>query len=107
MAETTAPEWRSTACILCECNCGIEVQLGGEDGRRLVRFRGDVRHPASKGYACEKPHRLDYYQNNPNRLTSPLAARPLRVRFTRSVPSERSRRSFAVRPRATVTARPV
>jgi hypothetical protein len=20
-----------TACILCECNCGIEIQLGGED----------------------------------------------------------------------------
>ena len=22
-------EWKTTACILCECNCGIEVQLGG------------------------------------------------------------------------------
>jgi hypothetical protein len=26
-------EWRSSACILCECNCGILVKLGGEDGR--------------------------------------------------------------------------
>jgi anaerobic selenocysteine-containing dehydrogenase len=68
-------DWKPTACILCECNCGIEVQLGGEDGRRLVRFRGDKKHPASRGYACEKPHRLDYYQNGRDRLTTPLRRR--------------------------------
>src|SRR5262245_42736132 len=68
-------EWKSTACILCECNCGIEVQLGGADGRRLVRVRGDDAHPASQGYACEKPLRLDYYQNGPHRLTRPLRRR--------------------------------
>ena len=66
-------EWRPTACILCECNCGIEVVL---EGRRMVKFRGDRRHPISKGYACEKPHRLDYYQNDPHRLTTPLRKRP-------------------------------
>ena len=42
-------DWKSTACILCECNCGIEVQLGGADGRRLVRVRGDDAHPISQG----------------------------------------------------------
>jgi len=68
-------EWKSTACILCECNCGIEVQLGGPDGRRLVRVRGDDAHPASRGYACEKPSRLDFYQNGPHRLTRPLRRR--------------------------------
>jgi anaerobic selenocysteine-containing dehydrogenase len=68
-------EWKSTACILCECNCGIEVQLGGEDGRRLVKVRGDDAHPSSKGYACEKPSRLDFYQNGPHRLTKPLRRR--------------------------------
>lgn len=68
-------EWKSTACILCECNCGIEVQLGGEDGRRLVKVRGDDAHPASRGYACEKPSRLDFYQNGPHRLTRPLRRR--------------------------------
>jgi anaerobic selenocysteine-containing dehydrogenase len=67
--------WKSTACILCECNCGIEVQLGGEDGRRLVRIRGDDAHPISQGYACEKPSRLDFYQNGPQRLTQPLRRR--------------------------------
>lgn len=64
--------WKPTACILCECNCGIEVQLGGDDGRQLVRFRGDKRHPGSLGYACEKPHRLNFYQNGRHRLTQPL-----------------------------------
>ncbi len=68
-------EWTSTACILCECNCGIEVQLGGPNGRTFVRFRGDDAHPTSQGYACEKAHRLDYYQNGPHRLTKPLRRR--------------------------------
>jgi anaerobic selenocysteine-containing dehydrogenase len=67
-----AGSWKKTACILCECNCGLEVQLGGEAGRHFTRVRGDKAHPASKGYACEKPHRLDYYQNGPDRVTSPL-----------------------------------
>jgi anaerobic selenocysteine-containing dehydrogenase len=67
--------WKSTACILCECNCGIEVQLGGADGRHLVRVRGDDAHPISQGYACEKPSRLDFYQNGPQRLTAPLRRR--------------------------------
>jgi anaerobic selenocysteine-containing dehydrogenase len=68
-------EWKSTACILCECNCGVEVQLGREGGRHLVKVRGDDAHPASKGYACEKAHRLDFYQNGPHRLTKPLRRR--------------------------------
>lgn len=65
-------QWKPTACILCECNCGIEVQL---EGRRLVRFRGDKRHPSSQGYACEKPHRLDFYQNGRDRLLKPQRRR--------------------------------
>lgn len=23
-------QWQTSACILCECNCGIKVQTGGE-----------------------------------------------------------------------------
>lgn len=71
----TSSDWKPTACILCECNCGIEVELGGDDGRRLVRLRGDKKHPSSRGYACEKAHRLDHYQNGRDRLTSPLRRR--------------------------------
>src|SRR6185503_5529372 len=73
---TTTGDWRSTACILCECNCGLEVQLGGDDGRHLVKLRGDKRHPSSRGYACEKPHRLDHYQHSRDRVTQPLRRRP-------------------------------
>lgn len=68
----TATDWQPTACILCECNCGIVVQV---DERKLVRIRGDKEHPASRGYTCNKALRLDHYQNNPNRLTSPMRRR--------------------------------
>jgi formate dehydrogenase len=64
--------YQSTACILCSINCGIEVEL---DGRRIARVRGDKAHPASQGYTCEKPARLDHYQNGRHRLTSPLRRR--------------------------------
>ncbi|MGB8225057.1 MAG: molybdopterin-dependent oxidoreductase [Polyangiales bacterium] len=67
--------WKKTACILCECNCGLEVQVGGGGDRHFTRIRGDKAHPASLGYACEKPHRLDYYQNGPDRITAPLRRR--------------------------------
>src|SRR5215467_14628920 len=56
-------EWKPSACILCECNCGILVKLGGADGRRFEQIRGDKAHPASKGYTCQKALRLDHYQN--------------------------------------------
>ncbi len=69
-------DWHSTACILCECNCGIEVRLGGDDGRRFERIRGDKAHPASQGYTCEKALRLDHYQNGRHRLTAPMRRRP-------------------------------
>lgn len=70
---TETQEWQSTACILCECNCGIVVQL---DGRTLSKIRGDKAHPASQGYTCNKALRLDHYQNNRSRLTSPMRRRP-------------------------------
>jgi anaerobic selenocysteine-containing dehydrogenase len=41
----------------------------------LVKVRDDDAHPASKGYACEKPHRIDFYQNGPHRLTKPIRRR--------------------------------
>jgi anaerobic selenocysteine-containing dehydrogenase len=66
-------EWQSTACILCECNCGVVVQL---EGRTLAKIRGDKDHPASQGYTCNKALRLDHYQNNRSRLTSPMRRRP-------------------------------
>lgn len=69
----TESTWSQTACILCECNCGIEVQL---DGRQLARIRGDRAHPGTQGYTCNKAMRLDHYQNGRHRLTSPLRRHP-------------------------------
>src|SRR4051812_34247487 len=66
-------EWQATACILCECNCGIIVQL---EDRTLAKIRGDKEHPASQGYTCNKALRLDHYQSTGGRLTSPLRRRP-------------------------------
>lgn len=64
--------WHKTACILCECNCGLEVQL---DGGRLAKIKGDKEHVTSQGYTCEKALRLDRYQNSRDRLSSPLRRR--------------------------------
>lgn len=69
----TTDQWHTSACILCECNCGIEITLAG---RRLDRIRGDKRNPGSAGYTCEKALRLDHYQNGGHRITSPLRRRP-------------------------------
>ena len=69
-------EWMTSACILCELNCGIKVQAGGENDREIVRIRGDEDHPASKGYLCQKASGLNYYQNGKDRITSPLRRKP-------------------------------
>jgi anaerobic selenocysteine-containing dehydrogenase len=66
-------DWQPTACILCECNCGIVVQV---EDRTLARIRGDKANPGSQGYTCNKALRLDHYQNNRARLTSPMRRRP-------------------------------
>jgi anaerobic selenocysteine-containing dehydrogenase len=68
-------EWHKTACILCECNCGVEIQLGGASGDRFARIRGDRAHPASQGYTCNKAMRLDHYQHGPDRILHPLRKR--------------------------------
>lgn len=71
--DATSPHWQPTACILCECNCGIEVRVAS-DGLGFERVRGDKAHPASQGYTCEKALRLDHYQRG-TRLRHPLRRR--------------------------------
>lgn len=65
-------QWQKTACILCECNCGLEVLV---EDRRLVKIRVDKQHPGSQGYSCEKPLRLDHYQTGRHRLDTPMRRR--------------------------------
>ena len=88
MNETGTVEWKQSACIVCECNCGVEIRLGGDDGRRFDRIRGDRAHPASEGYTCEKALRLDHYQNGTHRLTSSLRT-PLPTAAVSSVDADR------------------
>jgi anaerobic selenocysteine-containing dehydrogenase len=68
-AKATSGEWKSTGCILCSINCGLQVQV--DDGH-ILKIKGDKSNPRSKGYACEKPQGLDRYQNHLDRLSSPL-----------------------------------
>ena len=51
VSASKSSEWLPTACILCECNCGIEIQLGGENGRRFTKVR-------AKGVAAPAHPRL-------------------------------------------------
>ena len=61
---------KSTACILCSINCGIQVET--DDSGNFTRIVGDKAHPASRGYVCEKAQRLNYYQNGADRIRSPM-----------------------------------
>lgn len=74
MEQIVEQEWKQTACILCECNCGVEVRLAA-DGKQFERVRGDKAHPGSKGYTCEKALRLTHYQNSGDRILHPLRRR--------------------------------
>ncbi len=68
-------QWHPTACILCECNCGLQVQLGGEGNRHITRIKGDKAHPSSQGYTCQKASRIDHYQQCKDRVTQPMRRR--------------------------------
>jgi len=65
-------EFKKSACILCSINCGLDIQTGGEDGRELIKIKGDKDHVSSEGYLCNKAARLNHYQMGADRLTSPL-----------------------------------
>lgn len=61
--------WKSTACVLCYVNCGIEVAT---EGRTITKVRGDKAHPGTRGYLCQKAQRLPFYAREADRLTTPL-----------------------------------
>ncbi|MET0071232.1 MAG: molybdopterin-dependent oxidoreductase [Candidatus Thiodiazotropha sp.] len=63
-------QFRPTACILCSINCGISVEVAGN---QFQKIKGDSDNPKSKGYICQKAARLNYYQNHSGRITQPLS----------------------------------
>src|SRR5512139_2817393 len=62
-------EWQKTSCVLCFNNCGLEVIT---ESNKIVKVRGDKENPRSQGYICRKGANAAYFQNNPERLKSPL-----------------------------------
>ncbi|HEX6592316.1 MAG TPA: molybdopterin-dependent oxidoreductase [Moraxellaceae bacterium] len=68
-----AKRTEKTACILCSRNCGLVVDIEGDN---FTRIRGDDDHPVSKGYICQKAARLQHYQQNADRLRHPLKRQP-------------------------------
>ncbi len=72
MNQSVTPQPIKTACNLCFVNCGLEVELGDEAAREIVKVRGDKDHPTSRGYICNKAARINYYQNNRDRLLHPM-----------------------------------
>lgn len=69
---SSKPVMKKSACILCSVNCGLEIQVGGKDGRELLKVKGDKDNPSSEGYVCSKASRLNHYQSSKDRITSPL-----------------------------------
>jgi anaerobic selenocysteine-containing dehydrogenase len=65
----TMGEWKKTSCVLCFCNCGLEVQT---EGSRIVKVRADKDNPRSRGYVCRKGMSIAHFQNDPERLKHPL-----------------------------------
>lgn len=56
------------ACPLCEACCGLEITIKGD---QVLRIRGDVNDPYSKGFICPKGSTLKQLHEDPDRLTSP------------------------------------
>lgn len=55
-------------CPLCEACCGLEITTKGD---QVVRIRGDMNDPYSKGFICPKGSTLKQLHEDPDRLTSP------------------------------------
>lgn len=59
-------------CRICTCQCGLLVDL---DGEQVVRIRGDRDHPVSRGYICPKGRALGKLHHHPEALLQPLIRR--------------------------------
>ncbi len=73
MPERQEKQWRTSACVFCTLNCGVQILV---EGGRFKQTRGDKANPHSLGYTCEKARLLDCYQNGADRLDTPLRRRP-------------------------------
>jgi len=63
----------ATACVICNHNCGIRVDV---DGGRIVAVRPDPASPITRGYMCNKGFSIPRYVEHAQRLERPLRRRP-------------------------------
>lgn len=69
---TISTEERQThyrTCPLCEATCGLEITTEGD---RVVRIRGDMNDPVSKGFICPKGSTLKQLHEDGDRLRTPM-----------------------------------
>ncbi len=62
-------EWLPTSCALCAQNCGLLVRV---ENNRIVKVKGDLDNPRSRGYLCRKGQNIANFQQHEDRLTKPL-----------------------------------
>jgi len=62
-------ETRISICRICECMCGIEVDV---EQNRIREIRPDRQHVATEGYACVKGIAFAGTQHSPDRITEPM-----------------------------------
>lgn len=55
-------------CRICAAACGIVVTT---DGDQVIKVRGDIDHPVSRGYTCEKGRALPQWHHSRSRLNQP------------------------------------
>ena len=56
-------------CPLCEATCGLEITTEGD---QVVRIRGDMNDPVSKGFICPKGSTLKQLHEDQDRLRAPV-----------------------------------
>src|SRR5439155_13918948 len=71
MMASSPPAMRTerSYCRICTSQCGILVDL---DGEQVVRVRGDKEHPISRGYTCPKGRALGQMHHHPQRIERPM-----------------------------------
>ncbi|MDQ1372787.1 MAG: hypothetical protein QOJ09_125 [Actinomycetota bacterium] len=65
-----ATETHKYTCPLCECMCGLNINV--EDGERVTLIRGNRDDVYSKGYICPKGSALGHLHHDPDRLRTPM-----------------------------------
>ncbi|MDH4457315.1 MAG: molybdopterin-dependent oxidoreductase [Nevskia sp.] len=64
---------RKTFCGICEAACGVVVTVQGDE---VLKIRGDVDHPNSKGFLCPKGAAFGAVRDDPDRVLQPLQRQP-------------------------------